>query len=916
METIDRKARWRRVDALLDAALDLEPHERGAWLDRACAGDGELRAEVEQFLGFCVDAEGFLEHPAREVGALLVAGNEEGTRIGPYRTLGVAGRGGMGVVYLAERADDQFHMRVAIKVLAHGVDGGHAVRRFLDERQILARLQHPAIARLLDGGVTEAGLPYFVMEYVEGTPLDRYCDERGLDVGARLALFCRVCEAVEYAHRNLVVHRDLKPGNILVTADGEVKLLDFGIARLTERGDDVERTGTAGRWMTPEYASPEQVRGEPVTTASDVYALGVLLYRLLSGRSPYETASRTPHEVERAILETDPRPPSQPTGPSGARSAGTRRLSGDLDAIVLKAMRKEPERRYPSAQALREDVQRHLAGRPVEARAGSRRYRAAKFVRRNRLAVSAAAVLALSLLGGLGGTLWQARHAARQAARAERVKAFLVDVFDQSDPEQVNGDSVTARQLLDGGAARIRAELAGEPETQAEMYLLLGRIYRRLGLAARAEPLAGEALAIRSRLYGPADLRTAEAREQQALLAADQGRLPEAERLMRGVQAVRARRLAADDTLMGATHAELARIFQAAGRWDEAEHAVRAALAIDRRNGASRLQLADHLELLANVLRLRGRSDSSIAAARAALDARLAADPQRTRLSTHAAMVSLGSIYEAHGDFAQSEALFRRAIDFDRRRLGPRSRTTLSDMSQLGAVLEEQGKAAEAERVERELIREADAAYPPGHPFPFDARTNLGHTLATQSRFAEAEAVYRQAYDGLRRAYGPDHPDALATESSLAAVLAINGKMDEADRAFADAVARVRRTLGDDNPHTAAVMQGYAEFLLKRKDPAAALPLMRVAVRVIDAALAPEHPERLRAESVLGACLSGTGHVAEGGALLERTYRTLLRTRGPADVYTERARSRLIDHDRRIGRADLARALEASAPAP
>jgi len=905
-----RRAHWERVDDLLDDALDLDAAERGAFLDHACAGDAALREEVGQLLRACDEADGFLESPARELGAAMLAAPEPELRIGPYRTTGVAGRGGMGVVYLAERDDEQFQMRVAIKVLPRGMEGGQAVRRFLDERQILARLQHPAIARLLDGGLTEEGLPYFVMEYVEGTPLDRYCDARGLGIAERLALFARVCEAVEYAHHNLVVHRDLKPANVLVTAASEVKLLDFGIARLAEAGPAArELTATGRRWMTAEFASPEQVRGEPVTTGSDVYALGVVLYRLLAGRSPYEPTGRTPHEVERAILETEPPRPSD-TVAAGAGAGDSRRLRrrlrGDLDAIVLRAMRKEPARRYPSAEALRQDVLRHLDGRPVEARPGTRRYRAGRFVRRHRAPVAAAAVLLLSLLGGMGGTLWQARAAARQAARAERVQSFLVGVFDQSDPERMNGDSVTARQLLDEGARRIGVELRGEPETQARMYLLLGGIYRRLGVDGRAGEMLDRALALRTRLHGRDDPRTAEVLEQQGLLAIEQQRLPRAEGLMRETLAIRGRHLAADDTLVAQAQAGLAEALYHAGRWDDAERAIRLALRGDGRGGT--LRGAAHLERLAAILNRRGQTDSAIATARRALERRAGADRAdgADRLTTHAAMMNLGRVYEAHGDFAAAEPLYRRAVAFDRRRLGPESRTTLADLSELAAVLEEQGRLAEAERLERAVIAASGRAYPASHPFPYAVRNNLAHALASQGRIAEAEPLFRDAYQGLSRAYGPDHPDALAAEGSFATTLALLGRMDQAEPLLADAMTRTRRAVGDDNPRSASAMLGYSEFLLKRGKPARALPLMRSVANVVAHALAPDHPERLRAESVLGACLSGTGSTREGGELLERTYRALLRTRGPADVYTDRARGRLADHYVRVGRRDLA----------
>ncbi len=907
---------WAQVNALLDAALDLPTDARSAYLDHACAGAPALREEVAHLLRCCDAPEAFLDTPAQVLGDALMATDAPEQRFGPYRTVSVAGRGGMGVVYLAER-DAPFQMRVALKVLPHGMDGRPAIRRFLDERQILAQLQHPGIARLLDGGMTDDGRPYFVMEFVDGLPLDRYCADHHLDVRARLALFCDVCEAVAYAHRNLVVHRDLKPANILVTPAGEVKLLDFGIARLTApEGPPAEATVT-GRRMTPEFASPEQIRGEPVTTSGDVYALGVILYRLLTGRSPYETTRATSYELERAILETEPTRPSDSLllhPAPGAPRHLHRVLRGDLDAIVLKAMRKEPARRYLSVEALRADLQRHLDGHPVEARRGTRTYRARKFVRRHRVAVAAAGLLAVSLLLGLGGTAWQMRAAARQTARAEQVQAFLVDLFNRSDPAQGNGDRITARQLLDAGARRMDQQLRAAPATQADLYLLLGRIYRHLGVNGRADTVLGRAQTLRTRLYGPGDLRTAEVLDEAGRLAIDERQLARAEHLLRGALAIRHRALPPGDTLLAASYTGIAAWLLASSRPYEAERYARQALTIDRARRTPRpLVVAQDLGLLSDALKNRGRLDSAIVLARAALDLRLAAGGA-DQLGTHAALVTLGQAYVSHGEFAAAERLLLQAIAFDRTRFGLHNRTTLEAQSVLAEVYHDQGKLGQAERLHRYLAAESRRVYPPGHPFPDLERNNLALTLAAQQRFAEAEPLLREAFAGLHRSLGPDHSDVLSTEVSLAAIYTLNGKTEAAEQAYRDAIPRLRRTLGDDHPRSAAAMESYSEFLLKRNQPARALPFMRVVVATLQGALRPDHPERLRAESVWGACLSAAGRPDEGGVLLERTYQTLLRTRPPGDVYTDRARLRLADHYRRIGEPARAAALRPVSP--
>jgi WD40 repeat protein/tRNA A-37 threonylcarbamoyl transferase component Bud32 len=437
--------RWEQVKTLFEAALEQAPHERAAFLEAACGGDTDLRDEVESLLASDEQGKDFIETPVYEIPAdLLVKGPADtlaGRRIGPYQVLGQIGQGGMGEVYLAERADDRFRKQVAIKVVKRGMDTEAILRRFRNEQQILASLDHANIAKLLDAGTTEDGLSYFIMDYVEGLTIDVYCDTHKLPTRERLALFRTVCSAVGYAHEHYVIHRDLKPSNILITAEGVVKLLDFGIAKALNpdmAAEAVGATTTSLRPMTPEYASPEQVRGGPVTPSSDVYSLGVLLYELLTGHRPYHVKRGTPQEIERVICEKEPEKPSTmisrveevsstdgqrwitltPKSVSETRDGQPdklrRRLVGDLDNIVLMALRKEPGRRYASAEQFAADLERYLQGRPVLARPDTAGYRAGKFVRRNKAGVAAAALLVLALLGGMVASQWQARRAERQ----------------------------------------------------------------------------------------------------------------------------------------------------------------------------------------------------------------------------------------------------------------------------------------------------------------------------------------------------------------------------------------------------------------------------------------------------------------------------------------------------------------------
>jgi eukaryotic-like serine/threonine-protein kinase len=486
-------ARLQAVEAIFHAALEVEPDAREAFLDERCAGDASRRRDVESLLAAHQQAGGFIETPIATLDDRLFEDDEAdrliGRTIGHWEILKRIGSGGMGAVYLARRADRQYEKQVAIKLIKRGMDTEAMLRRFRNERQILAGFDHPNIARLLDGDTTEDGLPYFVMEYVEGVPIDEYCDRHALPVSERLRLFRQVCAAVSYAHRRAVIHRDLKLSNILVGSDGVPKLLDFGIARLLQAGAAAESPATMleQRVMTPEYASPEHLRGEPVTTASDVYSLGVVLYRLLTGQRPYRVQVQSVENMARAVGQTEPQRPSAVTD-----ATSSRRLRGDLDNIVLMALRKEPERRYLSVEHFSDDILRHLEARPVLARRDTLTYRAGKFVKRNTAVSVAAALVVLSLVGGIVMTTWQAQRAREQEviaiaekARAERrfneVRQLARSViFDYHDAiKDLSGATAIRERLVKDGLAYLDSlahEAGGDPELQRELAAAYDRV--------------------------------------------------------------------------------------------------------------------------------------------------------------------------------------------------------------------------------------------------------------------------------------------------------------------------------------------------------------------------------------------------------------------------------------------------------
>jgi serine/threonine-protein kinase len=481
---------WARLTPILDAAFELPPDDRDAYVERACSHDPALRAQVDAFLAADTDAGDFLAGNADAylpdiIGPIAgMAPTDEartGERIGPYKVVRELGRGGMGIVYLAERADGQFEQRVALKLIKRGMDSEVIRRRFFRERQILARLLHPGVSALLDGGVADSGQPWFAMEYVEGVSITTYAERRKLGVDERLRLFQEVCAAIEYAHRKLVIHRDLKPSNILVTADDRVEVLDFGIAKLLDEdpatGETLTRVGS--RLHTPEYAAPEQVKGDAVTSATDIYALGAVLYELLCGRRPFRLDKRSLVELEREIIEQSPPVPS-----AVAPAPAARALAGDLDNIVARAMAKDPGARYPSAQALADDLTRHRSGLPVEARPASLAYRLSKFVSRRRREVVIGAGLTVATLSIVTTALWRAGAASREAARAREVTAHVVAIAGEAP---ASGAAVS--QWLAQARARTDQRIGERPDLRAHLLLALAALHQQLGDTARADSL-------------------------------------------------------------------------------------------------------------------------------------------------------------------------------------------------------------------------------------------------------------------------------------------------------------------------------------------------------------------------------------------------------------------------------------------
>jgi serine/threonine protein kinase/Flp pilus assembly protein TadD len=773
-----KSERWRLVSPYLDQALELPAEERQRYLTDLASEDPALAADLELLLGEerALRDEKYLEHDAQD---LLAASPLVGQVFGAYALVEPLGTGGMGSVWLAQRSDGRFEGTAAVKLLSAALLGAEGAARFRREGTILARLKHPHIAQLIDAGVSAVGQPYLVLEYVPGEPIDRWCDHRALDVASRVRLFLDVLAAVAYAHSHLVVHRDLKPSNVMVSTEGQVKLLDFGIAKLLTGDTESPPTAvtlTAGRAFTPAFAAPEQILGERVTTATDVYALGALLYLLLAGCHPAGKPGTSPAQLLRAILETEPARPSDVVVDPRLR----RELRGDLDTIMAKALKKRPEERYASVTALAEDLRRYLAQEPIHARPDSWAYRTGKFVRRNArsLTAAAAAVLALvAVVAFYGNRLADERDRELRAAhKAARVSEFLTSLLTSTDPfEAADRREPTVRSLLDLGAARAQKDLVGEPELQREMLALLGRIYSRRGAYERARPLLLEAVALGRKTLGPSrelarslnDLGVA--LRQKAEWVAARATLEEALAMRRKV-------LGEAHPEVAVTESELGRVLFDQGRLSEAEAHFRQALAIRRQA----LGPADH--------------------------------------ETATSLSDLGLLLRDKGDRAGAEALLRETLEVTRKSRGPRHPDVATALGNLALTVSERGDPAAAEAMFREALAIGQASLGRDHPGNAQRFANLAGALRLQGKLAEAEASAEQALALSRPALGQDHPAVSRQEVSLARVYLDQGRPDAARALLLHVLAIQQKSYAADDWRLGATesLLGAADTRLSR----------------------------------------------------------------------------------------------------
>ncbi len=875
MDTPERRAdRWKTVEAVFQTAADLAPELRPGYLDSACGADSELRCEVESLLQSAGATLGFLADPIQET-ARELAGKPglAGHRIGPYEILRELGAGGMGTVFLAARADEHYERQVAIKVMHALLENSASMQaRFRAERQILANLDHPNIARLLDGGVTSLGggpasqgAPYLVMEYVDGVTLDEFCLERKLSADDRLRLFLVVCAAVEYAHNNLVVHRDIKPANILVSASGVPKLLDFGIAKLLTAELDAEtnaRTRTTEHLMTPEYASPEQIRGAPVTTSTDVYGLGVLLYEMLTGRRPFAAGTKSPIELALMICEREPELPSAAVSSAG-RPAEARKLKGDLDNIVLMAMRKEPGRRYASVAQMSADVRAYLDGYPLIARTDHWAYRSRKFVRRHTWGVAAGVFMLLALIGFSTAMGVFARRARREQEIAQRQAQFLSDMFQASTPQKARGTTITARDLLDRGSQRVNTEFSSEPEVRASLLENIAGAYESLEVLDQAENLATQAYNLRSKIDGPDSLATAGALDLLATVIRLQGNYQKAEPLFSRVVAIRRRALGKDSLDVAASLSHLGECLYLLNEDAEAESTLRQSLAIDQRHGTN--LGAETRNYLALVLERKGEYPEAIELLREAteIDRRATGtdDPDYA-----IALSNLASAFIDVGDLDTAETKLREALAIRRKILGNNHPDLHYSLNNLAFVLLNKGEWEAAEPYARETLALTRRQLGDSHPLVAGSYNGLGRILEAEREFPAARQEFRHGLDILRRLHQSSGWTWAQINLNLSMLELDSGGYAEAERLARLSLDRFRALGSESTPLFATGLIELAQDRLFQHDPHGAEPLLRQALKIRQEAFRPGHPAIIFVQTRLGEAL-----IAEGKEALAET---------------------------------------------
>lgn len=915
-----------RLEKLFHQASALRESEQKSFLDRECQGQESLRSQVEALLRAdetrVENFQGLIQDSLE-----WIATTPQPSRIGPYQVLRELGRGGFSTVYLARRDDGHFDMQVAIKRVHKHLQSPEVLRRLRLERQILALLDHPNIGRIFDGGSTEDGMPYVVMEYIVGQPIDQFCDHRKLNLPARLQLFRQVCGAVQYAHRNLVLHRDLKPSNILVNEAGAVKLVDFGIAKLLQGDGEKEEdsasaspdlvsvlTQPGGGALTPEYASPEQVLGNPLTTATDVYSLGVVLYVLICGQRPYQFEKSNWSHLEQVVCQSIPLPPSQLLAKADHARG---RYLGDLDIIVAKALNKEPDRRYASVEALAEDLRRTLEGLPIEARPDSIVYRSRKFVARHAAAVGTLALLFATMVVAVVVTQWQAREAqrARQQAeqqqtraehesrRAEQVARFLEELFEDTDPYANQGRQLTAREVLERGSQRIRRELRHDLPLSAELMTTMGRVYRRMSLYDEAEDLLQMALQTHSTSGGTDTPREGKTLRDLGILFSDRGLCDRAETtLQRAADLQRTLGREHQDSLATTLH-YMGRNAMKCADGQRAEGLILRSLELYE--GAlepDSERIVDTKSLLAELWFTSGdygRAGTAFEQILALRRSSLGEDHPKVAIS----LSDVAAVYQAQGDTTTAIQFYSQALEVQRRGLGDQHFSVAQSLYNLATVHGNLSQWEEAQNLLQESMEITRQVFGDEHPWVADCLQELGHAYRYLGDLDAAEASFRRSLELRRQAWGPEHPLVAQSLLSLAALTAKKDPERGLDL-YREILASQESTLTADDFRLSYTLTPLGRLLVRLEKPQLAVPHLRRALDLRRRGLSEDHWETGLSEYYLGQCLRALGQgeetrlqedrlqearLQEARVLLQSSYDHLSAALGSEDYRAQRA---------------------------
>lgn len=972
--------RWNRLTTLFREILEKDDAARTAMLGKLRVQDPDIFREIKSLLAADHDENSILDGFAVDAIDLDDLLSIDGSRIGPWRVIRRIGSGGMGNVYLAEREEGGFEQRVALKLIRHGLDSVQILRRFESERRIQARLQHPNIARLLDGGLTDDHRPWFAMEYVEGEPVDRYCSINRLGIDDRLNLFINIASAVQYAHSSLVVHRDLKPDNILVSGSVDsprVKLLDFGIASVLDEGDEaVKLTRDGARPMTPAYAAPEQLLGKPVTTAGDVYSLGVVLYELLAGCKPYVSHDISVHDLAKWIEQSPPPRPSSVAVSSDAAVAGKqehqpdqaftpatrrlrRRLEGDLDVIILKAMHPDPGRRYQTVEQFIADIQRHLAGQPVEARPESKRYRLGKFIRRHKPMVVAGTLLLITLLTGIVAFAWQYNIAASERDRARleaetsyQVAGFLQGLFASVDPSVSRGDMLTARELLDRGAVQIGTELAGQPDVQARMldvlgdvyislwmfddalnvyeqalvirqnqpfirqgdiaqsYHNLGKAYNRDGRLHMADSLLTMAVDLKVSTYGDRHPSVARSLHEMASLHVNRNRYDEAIDGYKMAISIYEKDAGTvhEETILG-LKSGIGQAYYKKGDYVQAERFVRESLVRWRElHPVAHPSVSSGLLRLAEVLHAQARYEESrqMQFENLEMAASLYGEDHPVTALGYSNYAGLLKTLER---YAEAEAYQHRAHYIFLNKLGDEHPQVSISYNNLANLKHDQGDLDSAVVYHALALDLARRLYGNEHDEVANSLNNLGAVRLDQLRYAEAESLFRETLSIDLRVLGEMHPFVAMDYQAVGITLMHQGKLDEAEPYILKSVEITRETQGEDHPRFALVKGEYGRFLLLKGKYNDAEHLLEEVLERHEKEQPQGSWRTAEIRSLYGEALLRQGRLNEAGPHLSKGYEELVQARPNGIRFTAPARKRLADYYEATGNFEEARKL-------